>query len=135
MDKIEKLIEEQRKNYEKLLELSSLLLKLLKEKGDKAKPEALMKERDGVINAVKKVEKRLKKYEGDIQPGHKGAERIGKIIEKIMKLDRQSMELLEAGKTNLRKEMKSVQKRGAAVKDYMRKDGSGGSGRFISIKE
>ncbi|GMT42458.1 MAG: hypothetical protein IEMM0002_0869 [bacterium] len=130
------LIEEQQKNHTSLLDFSKRLIAAVKEENSDDVLETLMEKRQGIIAGISRTGKKIKKsLAGKTSlPDKKALDKLGKTIEEILALDRESGEILRKRKSSVADKMKSINMGSAAVKGYGR-DKSGGTGRFISIRK
>jgi len=126
------LINEQKKEHDRLLALSIQLARLVKREKSEDKLKTLMEERQEVIATIDRNWEKLKNVSGKAVQGM--TKKIEKTIEEILALDKASSEVMQKQNLATAKNMKSINKGSKAMKNYGRGK-SGGSGRFISIRK
>lgn len=131
-NEIDLLIDEHCKAYELLLEQSQQLFALVEKDVDEGELESLLKRRQETIRLMESADEKIKKAKG--KPGPKEIERIGKTIEKILKLDRESSRLLEKSKSGVAEKITEIMTNITVVKGYG-PDSGPGPGKFISVRK
>lgn len=131
-NEIDLLIGERYKACELLLTQSRQLLALIEKDVDEGELEALLNGRQETIRLMESADGKIKKAKG--KPDPKEIEKIGKTIEKIMELDRESSRLLERSKSGVAEKITEIMSNIAVVKGYG-PDSGPGSGKFISVRK
>lgn len=136
MDKtLAELVAAQQKNLDSLLELSKKLLAALKKDAAGEKIDALLAERSLILEAVGKLDAKLKPAVEETKPAPDPAfEKLGRTVEEIMKVEAECAAEMEQEKSGLAERLHSLNKGGAALKGYRGGD-VGPAPKFLSIKK
>jgi len=134
-DRLDALIGQQQKNFDRLLSLSQKQLCILQSgEGEGNVLEKLMDERTALFVEIGALDARLRDavagHEGEEHPG---LEKLQQAVREILETDAQCGNLLRDEKAKVFDQIQSLSKGSAAMKGYGRK-GDGGSSRFLSRK-